>query len=58
VPSPTSPARGSQHTYEFTLYAIDSASLGLTANVSVNQVDTAARAAMLASTTLSGTYTP
>jgi hypothetical protein len=52
------PCPGSQHTYEFTLYAIDSASLGLTANVSVNQVDTAARAAMLASTTLSGTYTP
>jgi Raf kinase inhibitor-like YbhB/YbcL family protein len=53
------PCPGSQHTYQFTLYAINSTSLGLNAsNVNVDAVDTAAQAAALASATLSGTYTP
>ena len=45
--------------YEFTLYAVNAASLGLNPNTSsVDDVDAAAIAASLESTTLTATYTP
>lgn len=58
-PGYAGPCPGNQHTYQFTLYAIPSATLGLDPmTASVDDVDNAAQAVALASATLSGTYTP
>ena len=58
-PGYAGPCPGSPHVYEFTLYAVNVASLGLDPNASsVDDVDAAAIAASLESTTLTATYTP
>jgi Raf kinase inhibitor-like YbhB/YbcL family protein len=58
-PGYAGPCPGNPHTYEFTIYAVSTASLGLNEmSVDVDGVEDAAQAVSLASATLSATYTP
>lgn len=58
-PGYAGPCPSNTHTYEFTLYAVDVATLGLNATtVDVDDVEAAAQAASLAEATLSATFTP
>lgn len=58
-PGYAGPCPGNTHTYAFTLYAVDVASLGLNAaQVSVDEVEAAAQAVALAEATLSASFTP
>lgn len=58
-PGYAGPCPPNAHTYEFTLYAIPSASLNLVEqSIDVDGVEAAAMPVALASTTLSATYTP
>lgn len=58
-PGYAGPCPGSPHTYEFTIYAVPAASLGLDEmSVDVDDVEDAAMVGALATATLSATYTP
>ncbi len=58
-PGYAGPCPGNPHIYEFTIYAVPAATLGLNEmSVDVDGVEAAAQAGSLASATLSATYTP